>query len=174
MSKTPYAVTKKILGKEYNIVLNHLVGARIDAALRKMNAGTGEKTTITGILKKLVAININLIAQVLTPENATEAVYEVLDISTLLTILPLAIQEPVTEADVADWLDNADAEDGLDLFGASLWLTDAGVGARIVVVADPKFTLLVFRLLRGVATEAEIKSIMDRVTQLHTTLTTSK
>ena len=166
MSKTPYTVKMKVLGTEYGITLNHLKGADIDTALKVMNAGTGEKTNITSILKKLVAININLIAQALTPEQATEAVYEVLDLPTMLAILPLAIDQEVSREEVADWLSRADEEEGLSLFGASTWLAEAGVGSRIVVVEDPKFTLLVFRLLRGVATEAEVKVIMERVAEV--------
>lgn len=167
MSDSPYAVERKILGKTYSIKLTHRIGANVDLALKKQASITGIKTNFTTILKSLVETTVNLVGQILTPEEATQAVYDVLDLDNIYMLLPMVIEQEITADDIDHWLANADKEDGINLFTLATWLAEAAVQARIVVVNDPKLTLLIFRLLRGVATEAdkaELLAVMERVT----------
>ena len=167
MSDSPYAVERKILGKTYSIKLTHRVGATVDRVLKKLASETGLTSNFTTILKSLVEVTVNLVGQILTTEQATQAVYNVLDLDTIYTLLPMVIEQDITENDIDEWLAHADQDDGINLFTLATWLAEAAVLSRIVVVADPKLTLLIFRLLRGVATEAdkaELLVVMEKAT----------
>jgi hypothetical protein len=166
MSDTPYAVERKIMGKKYSILLTHKVGAKVDLALKQRASVTGVKSNFTTLLRSLVEVTINLVGRVLTPEQATQAVYNVLDLDTIFMLLPLVIEQEIDEDDIDLWLQNAQGE-GVDLFTLATWLGEAAITANIVTVQDPKLTLLIYRLLRGVATEAdkaELLATMEAVT----------
>ena len=164
MSKV-YAVEQVILDEKYHITLNHSKIRRIDRALKKMNAGLGVSTNGGSILQALAVIMYNAGLEKISNEDAIQGILTILDTDTMFTMLPIMIDEKITEEDIEKWLlEEEDDDKRLSQFMVATWFSEAALCAGVVRLAtvdgsklDPKTPLVVIRILRGVASKADIE-----------------
>ena len=161
---TPYSTAQTILGKDYEITLDHMTGFKVDHLLKRLNQGTNKSTTFGSMLYALANIVLGAAGQDVTPELAAKSIYDVVDLETLLEVLRLIIPGGVTDEMFNEWF-GSDEPDALDLYKASSWLVEAAIGGGIIKMLDPSKSLLMLKMMRGTITDeerAELMALLDQ------------
>lgn len=171
MNLEKYAVEQKILGKTYTIDLNHRKVARVDRAIKISNAKLGIESDLTAqmLLHNIAANLFNTGVSNISEALGLAALQRVLDMDTVFTVLPVFVDQEVTEDDINVWFDTQteDPEDQFTFFTVASWLAEAALVSGIVKLAskedskfiNPEIPPMIVRNMRGVASETDKKAL---------------